>query len=118
MIRFEFFAAHLGQSFEQRTQVARAPSRSQSLLYAAPVRQHGHAIARVQCDLRYRERRCDGVIELAESENSCAQQSPGIEDEPDRLAALDLVRLADQFAAARAGGPADVAQFIGFAVFA
>src|SRR4029077_15038074 len=64
------------------------------------------------------KRRARGIIQLAKTQDAGAQQPPGIQNQPNGLAALDAVRPADQLAAARCCGPADVAQFIGLAIFA
>src|SRR5205814_9944025 len=47
-----------------------------------------------------------------------AHQAAAVEHDPHRLAAFGLVLPGDEVAAARRGGPADVAQVIAFAVFA
>src|ERR1700681_776542 len=95
-----------------------AARRGESLPDPAPVGQHADAIARIQSHLRESERGVHREVELAQAAHSRAHQAAGIDQNPHRLALLDLVEPRDRLAAPRAGGPADVAELVSLAVFA
>ena len=89
-----------------------------ALLHLSPVNQQPYTVPGIQSDLRQRERGIGGQVELAQVANFGAQQTPGIDHQPHRLAALHLVNLGYVLASACSCRPADVAELVAFAVFA
>src|SRR5690349_8626166 len=89
-----------------------ALSRGQLLPNSAAVGDEANAVARIKRYLRKAESGIDGVIKLAELANAGAHQAAAVEDDPDHLAALDLVEARHKVTAAGGGGPADIAVLV------
>src|SRR6266581_6464102 len=93
------------------------------LLHAAAVSQQTNAITAIQRDLDERKSGVDRIIQFRESRSIAwlpdlrAQQAPGIEHQPDVLAALHLKYARDQVPPSRRRGPGNVAQLVAFSIF-
>ena len=110
-----------------------AAPRQQTLLNALPVSQQSHAVAGVERKLRQLHGRGAGMVQLGmgviratahiqrsalRRSRAVAHQAAAVQNDPHRLAALGLVLAGDERAAARGGGPADVAQVVALAILA
>jgi hypothetical protein len=62
--------------------------------------------------------RVDREVQLRQRRHPRAHQTARIDDDPDRLAPLDFIQPRDELAAARAGRPADVAEFVAWPMLA
>ena len=88
MIAFDRFGPRLRQHLEQAAQVPRAAIGRDARVHAAPVGDQADAIAGRLRDVRQRQRRVDGGVELGAIAGPRAQQPAAVEQDPDGLAAL------------------------------
>src|ERR1700690_795060 len=103
----------------------RAAAGKHALLHMFPVDQQAYAVAGKQSQLRESHRCRAGVIEFGVAmigifliaQDAAAQQSSGVENDPDSLVALCLVTARDQLTAPRGCRPANVAQVVAFEIF-
>ena len=95
VIGFEFFVANLRETFDERRDVAGTAASGKTLLNATSVSEKRDAVAGVKRDLRERKRGADGVVEFCEAARAGAQKTARVEDEPDGLATLELMRFRD-----------------------
>src|SRR6266496_489821 len=89
-----------------------------ALLYCPAIRKQSDTIPSAKRNLRKAQGRIDREVELAQSRNARPHQPACINYQPDGLAALDLVHARDQLSAPCRCGPAYVAHFVPFPIFA
>ena len=90
VVAFQALFAHICQLLNHLPQVGAAAMRQHPLLYSTPIGQQADAVSRPQRDFGKTERSVHGVVELGKTGNSRRASAAGINDQPDRLAALDL----------------------------
>ena len=112
MVRLCALGLNVREMLDDEPQVRAAASGRQVVLDAAAIRKQADAIARGQRHLGERECRVHGVIELGQRAETRPHQPPRVEDQPQRLTALELVRPRHQLAAPRRRCPADVAELV------
>src|SRR5207245_9970014 len=96
VVRFERLGAEQSQLLEKRAQVCRAAPRRDAGDRGAAVREEPDSIPGVAGDLCQAERGVDRVIALSEGADPVAQETARVENDPDRMAALHTVELADE----------------------
>ena len=118
VVAFDRLGPRLREHLEQAAQVPRAAIGRDPRVDAAAVGDEPDAIAGRLRDVRQRQRRVDGGIELGAIAGARAQQAAAVEHDPHRLAALGPIEAGDELAAPRRRRPADVAPIVAVAVVA
>src|SRR5579859_1116190 len=128
VIGFGSFRSNLGQTIYNGTQVKCTTAGCEIELNGASISKQANAVPALRRDLRQRKRRVDGVIQLRNPQAAFllldfllyfgAQQTTGIEHNPDGLAALHFKNTRREVMPPRRRCPANVANVVTLLVIA